>query len=259
MDIGTIGGIVGAFAAVAAAITLAGNPIGPYIDAPSVFVVVVGTFCSLFIGYPLKRCIGLWSFYKFALFSKSEDPAQVIDMLVTFSEKARREGLLALEDDVAEVSDTFLKNGIRLVVDGTDPELVRGLMSTDLNNLDARHMDGINMLITAAGLAPAWGMVGTMVGLIAMLRNLEDKASIGPNMSVALITTLYGSLAANVFLAPIASKLEGIHKREVMMKEIMIEGTLSIQQGDNPRIVKEKLASYLPPSQRASLGGEERE
>jgi len=259
MDIGTIGGIIGGFAAVVAAITLAGNPIGPYIDAPSVFVVIVGTFTSLFVGYPLKRCLGIMSFVKFAFFSKAEDPAQVIDMLVTFSEKARREGLLALEDDVAEVSDTFLKNGIRLVVDGTDPELVRGLMSTDLNNIEARHMDGINMLITAAGLAPAWGMVGTMVGLIAMLRNLEDKASIGPNMSVALITTLYGSLAANIFFSPIASKLEGIHKREIMMKEIMIEGTLSIQQGDNPRIVKEKLASYLPPSQRETLGGEERE
>ena len=115
------------------------------------------------------------------------------------------------------------------------------------------------MFIAASGYAPAWGMVGTMVGLIAMLRNLEDRASIGPNMSVALITTLYGSLAANLIFGPLAAKLESIHKHEMIMKEIMIEGTLSIQQGDNPRIVKEKLASYLPPSQRSSLGGEERE
>ena len=259
MNIGTLGGVLGAFATVVAAITIAGNPLGPYIDIPSVFICIVGPFCSLFVGFPLKKVIGIFGFVKFAFFSKSEDPAQVIDMLVTFSEKARREGLLALEDDVAEVSDTFLKNGIRLVVDGTDPELVRKLMSTDLNNLEARHMEGINMLIKGASLAPAWGMVGTMVGLIAMLRNLEDKSSIGPNMSVALITTLYGSLMANVIFDPIASKLEGIHKTEMMMKEIMIEGTLSIQQGDNPRIVKEKLASYLPPSQRVNLGGEEKE
>jgi len=259
MDLGSVVGLVGGAAAVVIGIMLAGSPLTAFIDYPSVFIVVVGSICATFIAFPMKKVLGFIGFVKWAFFSKSSDPAQIIDMLVTFSEKARREGLLALEDDVSEVSDTFLKKGIQLVVDGTDPELVRGLMSTDLNNVEVRHMEGINMMIFMAGIAPAFGMIGTLIGLVAMLRNLEDKASLGPNMAVALITTMYGSLMANLVLTPLATKLDSNHKREMMMKEIMIEGTLSIQQGDNPRIVKEKLASYLPPSQREALGGEERE
>jgi chemotaxis protein MotA len=222
---------------------------------PSVFIVVVASACTMLTAFPLKKALGVVSFVKFAFISKSSDPAQMIDMLVTFSEKARREGLLALEDDVSEVSDTFLKKGIQLVVDGTDPELVRNLMSTELNNIESRHMEGINFLLFGAGVTPAYGMAGTIIGLVAMMRTLDDKASIGPAMAIALITTLYGSLLANLVFNPLANKLEGNHKREMMLKEIMIEGTLSIQQGDNPRIVKEKLLSYLPPAQREGVGG----
>ncbi|MDR2734549.1 MAG: motility protein A [Spirochaetota bacterium] len=259
MDLGSVGGLIGGSAAVIIGILWAGSPLGAYFDIPSIFIVVVGSIMSTAIAFPLKKCLGIFGFLRWAFFSKAADPAQTIDMLVTFSEKARREGLLALEDDVSEVSDPFLKKGIQLVVDGTDPELVRNLLSTDLNNIGERHMEGINLMIFAAGIAPAYGMVGTLIGLIAMLRNLEDKASLGPNMAVALITTMYGSLMANLILTPLATKLDSVNKNELMMKEIMIEGTLSIQQGDNPRIVKEKLASYLPPAQRASLGGDERD
>jgi len=259
MDLGSVGGLIGGAAAIIIGILWAGSPLSAYIDIPSIFIVVVGTIMSTLISFPMKKVLGIAGFVRWAFFSKAADPAQTIDMLVTFSEKARREGLLALEDDVSEVSDTFLKKGIQLVVDGTDPELVRNLLSTDLNNIEQRHMEGINLLIYAAGVAPAYGMAGTLIGLIAMLRNLEDKASLGPNMAVALITTMYGSIMANLFLSPLANKLDSNNKRELMMKEIMIEGTLSIQQGDNPRIVKEKLASYLPPAQRAGLGGDERE
>lgn len=259
MDLGTVGGIVGGFAAIVVAILWGGGSVGAFIDIPSVFITVVGCICSILVAYPLKKVFAMFGVLKHAFFTKKEDPAHIIDMLVTFSEKARREGLLALEDDVDEVSDNFLKKGIQLVVDGTDPELVRNLMSTDLNNIEARHMEGINILVFGAAVAPAFGMIGTLIGLIAMLKNIEDKSSLGPNMAVALITTMYGSVMANLIFQPLATKLDGNHRREMIMKEIMIEGTLSIQQGDNPRIVKEKLASYLPPAQREALGGDDRD
>jgi len=259
MDIATVGGLIGGAAAIIIGIMLAGTPLTAFIDMPSVFIVVVGALMSTLISFPLKKFLGFFGFVRWAFFTKNDDPAKIIDMLVTFSEKARREGLLALEDDITEVNDPFLKKGIQLVVDGTDPELVRNLLSTDLNNVEERHMEGINLMIYMAGVAPAYGMAGTLIGLIAMLRNLEDKASLGPNMAVALITTMYGSILANLLLTPLSNKLDCNNKRELMMKEIMIEGTLSIQQGDNPRIVKEKLASYLPPAQRTALGGDEKE
>jgi chemotaxis protein MotA len=254
MDIGTLGGLLAAFAAVVIGILWGGSTIATFIDVPSIFIEVVGSTCALFTAFPLKAMLGMGSVVKNAFFNKEQDPAEVINMLVTFSEKARREGLLALEDDVEEVKDAFLKKGIQLVVDGTDPELVRSILMTDLNNIESRHMTGMNVFVLGAAIAPAFGMIGTLIGLIAMLKNLDDKASLGPNMAVALITTMYGSMMANIVYTPLATKLDAVNKREMLLKEIMIEGTLSIQSGDNPRIVKDKLASFLPPSQRDALG-----
>jgi len=257
MDFGTIGGIIGGLFAIAMGIFFAqGNP-ALFIDMPSVFITVGGTISSMFTAYPAKMIFSIGSILKNALFSKEEDAGQVIDMLVTFSEKARREGLLALEDDVEEVQDTFLKKGIQLVVDGTDPELVKNILMADLNNIESRHEKGIDMLKLAASIAPAFGMIGTLIGLILMLQNLEDKSAIGPGMSAALLTTMYGSVMANWFFIPLANKLDTNNNKELLLKEIMIEGTLSIQSGDNPRIVKDKLASYLPPVMREQIGEEE--
>jgi chemotaxis protein MotA len=174
-------------------------------------------------------------------------------MIVTFSEKARREGLLALEDDLDELDDEFLRKGIQLVVDGTDPEIIRNIMETELNHMESRHATGIKVFEDWGIFAPAFGMIGTLIGLILMLANIEDKSAIGPGMSTALITTLYGAILANLVFIPVANKLTTVNNQEILIREIMIEGTLSIQSGDNPRIVKEKLVSFLPPEVRAQV------
>jgi chemotaxis protein MotA len=188
-----------------------------------------------------------------ALYQRPFEAGRIISMIVTFSEKARREGLLALEDDLDELEDDFLRKGIQLVVDGTDPEIIRNVMETELNNMHSRHQGGIKIFEDWGIFAPAFGMIGTLIGLILMLRNIEDKSSIGQGMSVALITTLYGAVLANLVFIPVANKLTYNNDQEVLIREIMIEGTLSIQSGDNPRIVKEKLVSFLPPEIRAQV------
>ena len=172
---------------------------------------------------------------------------------MAFSEKARREGLLALEDELEDLDDEFMKKGLRLMVDGTDATVIRDLMELELSQMQNRHAEKILMLNTWASLGPAVGMMGTVIGLIGMLANLEDKASIGPNMALALITTMYGSIVANYLMVPIATKLKGHDQKETMVKEMVIEGVLSIQAGDNPRILALKLLSYLTPSERKSV------
>lgn len=190
------------------------------------------------------------------------DPAEVIRNIIELSNTARKEGLLALEEAANNIEDDFLKKGIMLVVDGTDPELVRGIMETDLSCIETRHKKSIAVWEKWAELGPAWGMIGTLIGLIIMLNNMDDPSSIGPSMSVALITTLYGSIIANWLCNPIASKLKVNNDIEMMMKEITVEGILSIQAGENPRVIEEKLKSFLAPSARNNNaegegGGEE--
>ena len=176
---------------------------------------------------------------------------------------ARKEGLLALEEAANDIDDDFLKKGVMLVVDGTDPELVRGILETDLGCIEDRHKKVIGFWEKWGELAPAWGMIGTLIGLINMLKDLQDASSIGPNMAVALITTLYGSLISNWICNPIASKMSDNNAREIIMKEVTVEGLLSIQAGENPRVIEEKLKSFLSPQAREAYnaqdeaGGEE--
>jgi chemotaxis protein MotA len=177
----------------------------------------------------------------------------LVQDMVTLSEKARREGILALEEGLEDLSDDFMKNGLRLVVDGTDGVIIRGIMQSEMNQIEGRHLDWINIIVAWAGLAPGYGMMGTVIGLIGMLRNLEDKSSLGPNMAVALVTTLYGSLIANWIMTPIASKLADQNATEIRTKEMIIEGVLSIQAGDNPRILAMKLLTYLDPKSRKAI------
>lgn len=191
-----------------------------------------------------------------------QDPAGVIRNIISLSNTARKEGLLALEEAANGIEDDFLKKGIMLVVDGTDPELVRGIMETDLSCIETRHKKMIGVWEKWGELGPAWGMIGTLIGLILMLNNMDDPSTIGPAMAVALVTTLYGSLIANWLCNPIASKLKVNNDIEMMMKEITVEGILSIQAGENPRVIEEKLKSFLAPSVRnadaeGEGGGEE--
>lgn len=185
--------------------------------------------------------------------------SESIKKIIELSNTARKEGLLQLEEAASELDDEFMKKGILLIVDGTDPDLVRSIMETELVSIEGRHKKVIKVWEDIGSMGPAWGMIGTLVGLVNMLQNMSDPSSIGPAMSVALLTTLYGSMIANWICAPVASKLKVNNEAEIMMKEIMIEGLLSIQAGENPRVIEEKLKSFLAPKDRGSSdeGGEE--
>ncbi len=255
MDIATLGGLgIGAFFVILG-IVIAGGMGGlfSFINIPSVLITVGGSFGAIMVANSISRVLGLMKIMMNAIKTKPMETGRIISMIVTFSEKARREGLLALEDDLDELEDEFLRKGIQLVVDGTDPEIIRNIMETELNNMISRHQDGIKIFEDWGAFAPAFGMIGTLIGLILMLSNIEDKSAIGPGMSTALITTLYGAFLANLVFLPIAAKLTYVDKQEVLLREIMIEGTLSIQSGDNPRIVKEKLVSFLTPEMRVQV------
>lgn len=224
-------------------------------DLPSIFITLGGGTASTVIGNPLSTVLSLVQYTKFAFSPVRYDLPQLIIQMVSFAERARREGLLSLEDDLVELNDQFLKKGIQLVVDGTDPELVRHILDTDMSNIHARHESNAKFWGDLGFFLPAFGMLGTLIGLIQMLKNLGggDPTAIGNGMAAALITTLYGSFFANVTALPIYRKLMFRDSEEMTVKSIMIEGILSIQAGDNPRIVKDKLASYLSPSARDQL------
>lgn len=162
-----------------------------------------------------------------------------------------------MEEAAADLDEPFLKKGILLIVDGTDPDLVRGIMETELVSIEARHKTVISFWEALASMGPAWGMIGTLVGLVNMLNNMSDPSRIGGDMAVALITTLYGSVLANWLCTPVAGKLKAQNAQEMQLKEIMVEGLLSIQAGENPRVIEEKLKSFLAPKERTTEGGEE--
>ena len=255
MDIATIGGLAIGFFVIIVGIVVTGGVGGlfGFISIASVFITIGGSFAAIMVSNTMAKTLGLMKVAMNAIRAKPIETGRVIAMIVTFSEKARREGLLALEDDLDELEDDFLRKGIQLVVDGTDPEIIRNIMETELNHMINRHQEGIKIFEDWGTLAPAFGMTGTLIGLILMLANIEDKSAIGPGMSTALITTLYGVILANLVFIPIANKLTYVNNQEILLREIMIEGTLSIQSGDNPRIVKEKLVSYLTPEVRAQV------
>ena len=255
MDIATLGGLAIGFFVLIVGIIIAGGVGGlfGFISISSVFITIGGSFAAVMVSNTLARTLGIMKVAMNAIRVRPTEMGRVISMIVTFSEKARREGLLALEDDLDELEDDFLRKGIQLVVDGTDPEIIRNIMETELNNMQSRHQLGIKIFEDWGVFAPAFGMTGTLIGLILMLANIEDKSAIGPGMSTALITTLYGVIMANLIFIPIANKLIYNDNQETLLREIMIEGTLSIQSGDNPRIVKEKLVSFLTPEVRAQV------
>jgi chemotaxis protein MotA len=253
VDLATVVGLLAGFAALVIGIIWSQGGLMQFSSVSSVFITIVGSFCALMVANPLSRVLGLMRYFRLALRVPNYEEERIISQLVTFSEKARREGLLALEDDLEEVEDEFLRKGIQLVVDGTDPEIIKNILYNELNQITSRHQAGINIFNDWASLAPAFGMIGTLIGLIIMLSRIEDKSAIGIGMSTALITTLYGAILAYLVFNPIKRKLEDRDNAETLVKEIMIEGILSIQSGDNPRILEEKLLCFLPPVRREAV------
>jgi chemotaxis protein MotA len=250
VDIATLGGIGGGLVLIVVAFTLRNNVSG-LVDLTSFIVVIFGSFAGVVASSPLSRALGFMKYLNIALrVPVFQNKMELINQLVQFADNARKEGLLSLDDSLNEVEDDFLRGGLRLVVDGTDPDVIKRILYTNLDQVENRHDDGIGLFQRWAKLAPAFGMIGTLLGLIGMMSNLEDTTSIGPNMAIALITTLYGSVFANLILSPIQFKLEDRHKEEMQIKEIMVQGILSIQSGDNPRILEDKLLTFLPPADR---------
>ncbi len=230
-----------------------GGDMGAFWDLPSVLITGGGTIGATMMANPLERTKALPKIIKKAFFAESIDLLGLIQTLVSFAEKARREGLLALEEDAAQIDDEFMRKSIQLVVDGTDPELVKSILDTEIGLLEERHGANKAYFDSMAELAPAFGMLGTLIGLIQMLGNLDDPDALGPGMATALITTLYGSFIANVICLPVSKKLAFRSSQEVLSRELMVEGILAIQAGENPRIVEEKLKVFLPPALRQKL------
>lgn len=257
MDLASLIGLLLALILVIGGIVVGGEP-GAFINFPSLLVTIGGTFGATIMANPIERIRGVGRVLKRVFINESPDLIGLVQTLVSFAEKARREGLLALEDDTSELDDEFMRKSIQLVVDGTDPELVKGILDTEIGLLEERHSASKQMFDIMAELAPAFGMLGTLIGLIQMLRNLSDPDALGPGMAVALITTFYGSFMANVFCIPISRKLAVRSAEEVLSRELMVEGVLAIQAGENPRIVEEKLKVFLPPQLRDVLDEEKK-
>lgn len=253
MNIGSLIGLIGGTAMIILSIYASGGTIMTYVDIPSVFCTVGGSFFALMLQYGLKDTLGLFGPMGRVFKVYDFQAEKLIEKLYEFSEKARREGILSLEEVIQDLDDKFMQQGLRLVVDGTDAEIIRGLLETELSQMNGRHAKWLKMLDAWAKLAPGFGMLGTVLGLIAMMKNLEDKSRIGPNMAVALITTFYGAIMANFLFQPMMGKLQIDDGDETTVKEMIIEGVLSIQAGDNPRILLVKLASYLPPKQKQAV------
>lgn len=251
MDLGTVIGVVMAFALILASIFMGGS-LGAFIDVPSVVVVIGGSLCATAIANPMKQVKGIMGVVKKAMMHKSQSPQKLIDDLVSYAEIARRDGILSLESHCKEIEDPFIVRGIQMAVDGTDPELIEQIMETELDNLVERHENGKGLLDTIGKYGPAFGMIGTLIGLVAMLANMEDPSKIGAGMAVALLTTMYGAILSNVVALPMADKLAKRSAEEVLLKTIIIKGVMSIQSGDNPRVVEQKLKTFLPPSERGA-------
>ncbi len=254
MDIGTIVGIVSAFGLVLIAIFMGGG-IGMFINIPSLMIVAGGTLGTTMINYPLKEVLGAVKIFKKVFFATVLETDTITKQFVEFGNKARREGILALESDIKEIDDIFLERGIQLSVDGLEPQTIYEIMSTEVDFIKERHQLGAEIFSTMGTFAPALGMIGTLVGLVQMLQNMDDPSSIGPSMAVALLTTFYGSVFANLIFMPMAGKLRTRSKEETLVKEMITEGVVSLTKGDNPRIIEQKLLAFMSPNLRET--GEE--
>ena len=244
MDLATVIGLVGAFAAMGLGIISGGAGFATYIDIPSFFITVLGAIFASMIAFPMSTIKDLPKLIGKTFKSDASDPSKTIESIIELANKARKDGLLSLEEAARDMPDPFLQKGLMLIVDGTE---------TELDFIEQRHKNGQGLMEMIASMGPGFGMIGTLFGLVAMLKNLSDTASLGPNMAVALITTLYGSILANVFFTPMAKKLSINSAVEMLERGIILEGLLSIQAGENPRIIEEKLKAFLPPSLRKSL------
>jgi len=252
MDISTILGIIVGFGLVIGAITMGGGA-SWFVNAPSAMIVLGGTFGAVLINYPISDMLGVAKVAKHVFFRKELKTRKMIEMLLDMSKIARRDGILALEEKVEDVKDSFFAKGLTLMIDGVEPATLSRILNTELEYISERHRLGAEIFTTMGNFAPAMGMVGTLIGLIKMLVQMDDPSSIGPAMAIALVTTFYGVILANLIFLPAAGKLKTRSSSELMQKQLMISGILSIQSGDNPRVLEDKLHSFISPEKRKTV------
>lgn len=238
-----------------------GGELSSFLSLSSIAVTMGGGIASTIISTTMEDLKKLGKVLPLIFKKYDDSPFQTIQMIVEMSQKARREGLLALESNQENINNDYLRKALELVVDGVEPEIIRDSMQLELDNMSVRHGKSVSIFKTAAAEFPAWGMIGTMLGLINLLKSLDEPSKIGPAMSLALVTTFYGNVLANFVCIPIAAKLEQNSEEEIRIKEMIIEGVLSIQSGENPRIMEHKLKTFLSPDQRVEyeklVAGEE--
>lgn len=244
MELTSIIGFALGFVAIIVSILLGGS-ISGFFDAKSIFIVFGGTLAATIVSYSPKTLKQIPAIVKNITKKSDINLKKDIDMIINIANIARREGLLALDDAVADIDNPFFQKGIMLIVDGVDTELLKDILETEIHFLQRRHEVGQEVMKSMAGYAPSFGMIGTLIGLINMLLGLSDSSTLGPAMSVALVTTFYGTLLANLVFTPIAKKLEALSAEETMQMELLLEGLLSIQDGENTRIIKDKLTSFI--------------
>ena len=250
MDIASVIGLILALGLILASIALGNAPFSAFIDVPSGLVVVGGAIAAALICFPLGSMLKSPIIGLKVILNKGTDRLALIKQIVELAEVARRDGLLALEGKVAEIEDPLVKTGIQMAVDGSTPEIVEEVLRTEVEAMVVRHREGKAIMDQLGRFAPAYGMIGTLMGLIMMLQDMSDPSGIGAGMAVALITTLYGAIVANVFFSPFAEKLGLMSRNECVSMEIAIRGVMAIQSGESPRAIDQKLQTYLPAKQR---------
>jgi chemotaxis protein MotA len=252
MDLGTLLGIVSGFGLVIIAMSMGGG-LGAFINAPSLMIVCGGTMGAVLINYPLSDVLGVIKVAKNAFFSENVKTEKITEMLIEMSIVSRREGILGLEKTVKDIKDPFFVKGITLMIDGIEPAKLSELLDTEVEYIEERHRLGAEIFMTMGNFAPAMGMIGTLIGLVKMLMQMDDPSSIGPSMAVALITTFYGVILANLVFIPISGKLRTRSAQELATKQLIMSGVLSVQSGDNPRMLEQKLHSFLSPRERKTV------
>lgn len=251
-------GMVFGFALIFWSISTSG-PLSGFLDGPSLVITLIGSFCALLISFPMKALKKVPALLKQLFMTPENDRVTIIDSFFELSKKIRSNGVLSIEEEINEFNNDIMVHGLQMVVDGKDGESIRSILELELDQTENRHSVGQEVFNKWGEYAPAFGMIGTLIGLIAMLGDLDDPSMIGAGMATALLTTFYGSMLANLVFLPIAKNLEYQSEEEMTTNEMIIEGILALQEGQNPRVIEQKLMSFLSSEEKKAMESEERQ
>jgi len=255
MDIATISGIIVFLSFVFFSIFMSEGMGGfaPFINMEAFLIVIGGTFCALLVNYPLSQVLGLRKVLQKVLFSQGEDTTEIVSTFVEFTKKARTEGILSLENNVKNVKNDFMKRGVQLVIDGFDSEFIRNMLETEIGFIRERHKVGQEIFNSLGTYSPAFGIIGTVLGMILLLKGVDDVSAVPKRMALALAAAFYGLSAGYLLFYPMAGKLRRRSEEELLVKEIIIRGVLLLQSGVSPTIMESNLKAYLEPAQRLAI------